>query len=149
MAFEAPFAWHPCQGAARSTRSSGGLRSARPPAIGLQPFRLPVPSRAPMVPPSHNLWNSPHEILRAARKYKLFALRIRVPTYIGIQIDPRGVHPRVSAVLQNARGCPGPPALKSNYVDYPNASPLASMASTGYARAQRRPDWRRPAQTGT
>jgi len=27
-----------------------GLRSARPPAIDLQPFRLPVPSRAPVVP---------------------------------------------------------------------------------------------------
>jgi len=49
---------------------SGGLRFARPPAIGWQPFRLPVPSRAPVVPPSHNLSDSPHEILRAARKYK-------------------------------------------------------------------------------
>jgi len=39
---------------------SGGLRFARPPAIGWQPFRLPVPSRAPVVPPSHNLWDSPH-----------------------------------------------------------------------------------------
>src|SRR5579872_1073733 len=37
--------------------------------------------------------DSPYEILRAARKYEPFALRIRVD----VQIDPHGIYPRVSA----------------------------------------------------
>jgi len=41
---------------------SGGLRFARPPAIGWQPFRLPVPQPSPVGRAVHNSWNSPHEI---------------------------------------------------------------------------------------
>src|SRR5579872_4565544 len=93
MAFEVPFAWHPCQGAADRRALSGGLRFARPPAIGLQPFQVAGSQPGAGGPAVHNLWNSPHEILRAARKYELFALRIRADA----QIDPRRVYPRVSA----------------------------------------------------
>src|SRR5579872_5249909 len=94
MAFEAPFAWHPCRGAARSTRSLRGSSLRSTPGYRLATFQVAVPpSRALVVPPSQNLRNWPHEILRAARKYKLFALRIRADKHHKGQF----VHPRVSA----------------------------------------------------
>jgi len=50
------------------------------------------PSRAPGGPAVHNLWNWPHEILRAARKFELFASRIRADDTTRVN-----AHPRVSA----------------------------------------------------